>query len=118
MPVYNEAATVQDLLRTVLAQNPVKELIVVDDASSDGSGEILQALAKEKYISAFFFAHTYVVLGDYDRTLDCLEQACEERFHRAVSIMVDSRFAPLLPHPRFKKLLKRMGLAGQSRARR
>src|SRR5207247_10939756 len=47
MPVYNEAATVQDLLRTVLAQNPVKELIVVDDASSDGSGEILQALAKE-----------------------------------------------------------------------
>jgi tetratricopeptide (TPR) repeat protein len=79
--------------------------------------EKLQALAKEKYISAFFMAHTYVDLGDYDRTLDCLEKACEERFHRAVSIMVDSRFAPLLSHPRFKKLLKRMGLTGHHHPR-
>jgi eukaryotic-like serine/threonine-protein kinase len=77
--------------------------------------EKLQALAKEKYISAFFLAHTYAVLGDEERTLECLEQACEERFHRAVSIMVDSRFEPLMSHPRFKKLLKRMGLAVQRR---
>jgi glycosyltransferase involved in cell wall biosynthesis len=47
MPVYNEAATVEKVVRLVLAQRPVMQLIVVDDASQDGSDAILLALAKE-----------------------------------------------------------------------
>jgi len=46
MPVYNEAATVRDVLSVVLAQRPVQELIVVDDASTDGSGQALADIAK------------------------------------------------------------------------
>jgi glycosyltransferase involved in cell wall biosynthesis len=46
MPVYNEAATVEGVIRTVLRQRPVEELIVVNDASTDGTAEVLQALAK------------------------------------------------------------------------
>jgi hypothetical protein len=78
----------------------------------------LRALAKEKYISAFFLAHTYAVLGEYERALECLEQACEERFHRAVSIMVDTKFEPLAGDPRFQKLLKRMGLSKEAPAKK
>jgi glycosyltransferase involved in cell wall biosynthesis len=46
MPVYNEAATVAEVIKTVLAQRPVEQLVIVDDASSDGTWEKLQAMAK------------------------------------------------------------------------
>lgn len=45
MPVYNEAATVAQVIRDVLAQRPVEQLIIVDDCSNDGSKEILEQLA-------------------------------------------------------------------------
>ena len=43
MPVYNEVATVAELIKIVLAQRPVRQLIIVDDASTDGTWEKLQA---------------------------------------------------------------------------
>lgn len=47
MPVYNEASTVQDVIRKVLEQPQVTELIVVDDASTDGTWDVLQKLSTE-----------------------------------------------------------------------
>ena len=46
MPVYNETATVSEVINTVLAQRPVAQLVVVDDASTDGTWEKLQSAAK------------------------------------------------------------------------
>jgi glycosyltransferase involved in cell wall biosynthesis len=46
MPVYNEAATAAEVLALVLAQRPVREVVVVDDASTDPSWERLQAAGK------------------------------------------------------------------------
>ncbi|HXI01574.1 MAG TPA: glycosyltransferase family 2 protein [Candidatus Saccharimonadales bacterium] len=42
MPVYNEAATIREIVRRVLATNLVDELIVVDDGSADGTQEELR----------------------------------------------------------------------------
>jgi glycosyltransferase involved in cell wall biosynthesis len=47
MPVFNERTTVEEIIRRVLAVPLRIELIVVDDGSTDGSGEILDALKHE-----------------------------------------------------------------------
>jgi glycosyltransferase involved in cell wall biosynthesis len=45
MPVYNEAATIPRVASVVLSRPEVTELVVVDDASNDGTWEELQKLA-------------------------------------------------------------------------
>jgi len=46
MPVYNEAKTVEEVIRKVLEQPQVAELITVNDASQDGTGKVLKELAQ------------------------------------------------------------------------
>ncbi len=44
MPVYNEAATIAEILRRVQAVDIEKEIVIVDDGSTDGTGDFLKAL--------------------------------------------------------------------------
>ena len=45
MPVYNEERTITDIIELVLKRPEVGELIIIDDASKDGSWEKLQTFA-------------------------------------------------------------------------
>jgi glycosyltransferase involved in cell wall biosynthesis len=47
MPVYNERTTIDEIVRRVLAVPLRIALIVVDDGSTDGTGERLRALQRE-----------------------------------------------------------------------
>jgi len=47
MPAYNERQTIDEIVRRVLAVPLKKELIVVDDCSTDGTRERLQELQRE-----------------------------------------------------------------------
>jgi glycosyltransferase involved in cell wall biosynthesis len=48
MPVFNEETTVAQVIATVLAQRPVQEVVVVDDASQDKTWEVLQNLGRRE----------------------------------------------------------------------
>jgi glycosyltransferase involved in cell wall biosynthesis len=45
IPVYNEKATIDEILRRVLDTDGRKEVVVVDDCSTDGTRQILESMA-------------------------------------------------------------------------
>ena len=53
IPVFNERGTIEELVRRVRAANTSgleKEIIVVDDASTDGTSEILKKIAQDSAV--------------------------------------------------------------------
>ena len=48
IPTYNEAGNVSSLVPQVLAQDPRLEILVVDDNSPDGTGQIAEAIAAKE----------------------------------------------------------------------
>ncbi|MBI5144182.1 MAG: glycosyltransferase family 2 protein, partial [Candidatus Omnitrophica bacterium] len=53
MPVYNEKATVSKIIDKVLKLDMLKELIVIDDGSTDGTAEILKNLKYDDRVRLF-----------------------------------------------------------------
>ena len=54
MPLYNEEKTVAIVLDKLLKQKEVKEIVVVDDGSTDDSAKIVKKFAKKNKIIKFF----------------------------------------------------------------
>lgn len=53
VPVFNEGATIAQVLEQVLEQRPVLEVVVVDDASRDNSWEVMQRFAGHGRVKLF-----------------------------------------------------------------
>ena len=71
----------------------------------------LEELSRHRYVSPYHFAYVFVGLGEFDRALDQLEQAYEERGGAIWGIKGSFLFQPLRSHPRFTALLQKMNLA-------
>jgi hypothetical protein len=55
-------------------------------------------------------ASIYVGLGENEKALDLLEKAYEERNQPLLFLKGNNWYTPLRSHPRFKELLKKIGI--------
>ena len=70
----------------------------------------LQRLSARCYVSPILSAVIWTGLGDCDQAFAWLDRAVEDRTQWLSEILVDSFFDRLRPDPRFKDLLRRVGL--------
>jgi tetratricopeptide (TPR) repeat protein len=70
----------------------------------------LERQSSQEYESVFHIAQIYLGLGDHEQALAWLEKACDERSVWLIWLGVDPKFDPLRSDPRFKELLRRVGL--------
>jgi serine/threonine-protein kinase len=78
-----------------------------------GARAILQRLesrALTEYIAPYHLAYIHTGLGEYERAMDLLERAYEERAGAIYAIGGSFLFAPLRGHARYQALLERLKL--------
>jgi TolB-like protein len=70
----------------------------------------LKRLAKQRYVSPYFFAGIHIGLGEDDCAIEYLEKAYEERSHWLIYLHIDPSMDSLRYNARFKDLLRRVAL--------
>jgi DNA-binding winged helix-turn-helix (wHTH) protein/Tfp pilus assembly protein PilF len=79
--------------------------------------EHLQSVARQRFISPFFFAVIAMGLGDREAALEALAEAVTIRATRMSELHLDPRFRPLHDDKRFQDLLATIGTDPQQHAR-
>jgi eukaryotic-like serine/threonine-protein kinase len=69
----------------------------------------LEKIAKQKYVSAYYFALVYVGLNEPDRAFEQLEKAFQDREGRMTLLRVDPLMDEIRADSRFADLLNRVG---------
>jgi eukaryotic-like serine/threonine-protein kinase len=70
----------------------------------------LTALAKQKYVAPHFFSGIHIGLGEHDRAIEYLEKSYEEHCHWLIYLHIDPSMDSLRDNPRFRDILRRVGL--------
>ena len=71
----------------------------------------LNEFAKREYVSAYEIATIYVALGNNEEAFQLLAKACAEHSFHLVNLNVSPQFKSVRSDPRFKDLVRRLGLS-------
>ena len=77
---------------------------------AQGMLEQMNNLSKERYVEPYYIAYIYMGLGNTEKVFDLLEQGFEEGDMYLLYLPIDPIFDELHEDPRFKALMKKMGL--------
>jgi tetratricopeptide (TPR) repeat protein len=81
-----------------------------DRSCAEDTARDLEARRGHDYVSPVEFATLYIALGDKGRAIDWIEKAYEERRGWMAYLNVHPVVDPLRNEPRFKALVRKMGL--------
>ena len=59
IPVYNEEATIREIVQQVMAVEIDKEVLIVDDCSTDGTHEVLSELSNDPNVHVFYHEYNH-----------------------------------------------------------
>ena len=74
----------------------------------------LEQLSARRYMPPFWMAVAWTGLGDNDKAIHFLNEACRLRSSKLATVQVDPLFDPLHPDPRFRELLHEIALPTDS----
>lgn len=115
--MYEEGAA--ELLRTISLSGPEPEALSDLGYAYAASGHRSEAekvlvelnrMTSQRYVPPVMMARIYVGLGDQTRALAWLEKSYQDRSLGEFDPLVDPGWDPLRSDPRFRDLLRRMGL--------
>lgn len=69
----------------------------------------LHGLAADRYVSPYHLALAYTGLGESDRAVALLSDACDRRDPSVIYLAVEPRFERLRSHPQYRALVDRIG---------
>jgi tetratricopeptide (TPR) repeat protein len=108
-------------LQKAVSLNPINSTFVaalghayaVSGQKSDAAKILqhLQILPKRSFVSAFDIALLHAGLGNKDEAFLWLAKGCDERDYWISTLAVEPRLEPLRADPRFRELLRRIGLS-------
>ena len=87
--------------------------ILATSGRQDEARKIIELSGLENLLGANDFrsvALVYTALGDYDDAFEWLEKSYDHREESLCSLKIDQKFEPLHSDPRYKALLKKIGL--------
>jgi DNA-binding winged helix-turn-helix (wHTH) protein/tetratricopeptide (TPR) repeat protein len=74
---------------------------------------LLEEQSAREFVEASLFAFLWTALGERERAIDCLEEACDQGSRFVVFLATWSLYDPLRDHLRWPALLRRAGLLSQ-----
>ena len=92
VPTYNERENVERLVREVLSKDPSIEMLVVDDASPDGTGQLVDRIAAAE--SRVHALHRAAKLGLGTAYLEGFRWAIERRYELILEMDADFSHDP------------------------
>ncbi len=97
--------------------NPVMQAVLGQALALAGRGDEarriladLEELAGREFVEASLFAFLWTGLGEQERAIDCLEEACRQGSRFVPFLATWSVYDPLRDHPRWPGLLRTAGL--------